>query len=111
MELINQRLANMELMDQRFSNLEFIVSDLAQNMENIENIENNEYSIGIFFDLAKAFDTVNHKILLKKLENYGIRGEQLKWFTSYFKNRQQYKCVCFRPNGAFSDLRAIDYGV
>jgi len=70
-------------------------------------IENNEYSVGIFFDLAKAFDTVNHEILLKKLENYGIRGEQLKWFISYFENRQQ--CVCC--NDAFSDLRAIDYGV
>ena len=61
---------------------------LLSMLDKISNaIENNEYSVGIFFDLAKAFDTVNHKILLKKLENYGIRGEQLKWFISYFENR------------------------
>ena len=52
-------------------------------------IENNEYSIGLFFDLAKAFDTVNHAILIKKLNNYGIRGTQLEWFISYFMNRSQ----------------------
>ena len=46
-------------------------------------IENNEFSIGIFLDLAKAFYTVNHDILLKKLCIYGIRGTQLKWFASY----------------------------
>jgi hypothetical protein len=49
--------------------------------------ENNEYSMGIFLDLAKAFDTVNHSILLHKLNTYGIRGTQLQWFTSYFENR------------------------
>ena len=70
-------------------------------------IENNEYSIGIFFDLAKAFDTVNHKILLKKLENYGIRGLQLEWFKNYLSNRQQ-RVYC---NGTYSESREIKYGV
>lgn len=40
--------------------------------------ENNELSIGVFFDLAKAFDTVNNDILLYKLATYGVRGIQLK---------------------------------
>ena len=70
-------------------------------------IENNEYSLGIFFDLAKAFDTVNHKILLHKLENYGIRGMQLSWFASYLDGRQQ----CVENNGKRSTLKNILYGV
>ena len=70
-------------------------------------IENNEYSVGIFFDLAKAFDTVNHSILLKKLENYGIRGVLLKWFHSYFDRRTQ-RVMC---NGALSEVGLIGYGV
>src|SRR6218665_1358492 len=46
------------------------------NMQNriTKAIDNNEYSVGVLFDLAKAFDAVNHKILLEKLEHYGVRG-------------------------------------
>ena len=53
-------------------------------------IEQNEYAIGIFCDLSKAFDTLNHQILLSKLEHYGIRGCEKQWFSSYLSNRRQY---------------------
>ena len=70
-------------------------------------IDNNEFSIGIFIDLSKAFDTLDHRILLKKLEHYGIRGMALKWFVSYLSNRSQ----CVSLNGVMSDLKPITHGV
>lgn len=60
--------------------------------------ENNELSIGVFFDLAKAFDTVNNDILLYELATYGVRGIQLKWFESYIQislhRKLRNMCVC-----------------
>ena len=43
-------------------------------------IDNGKFSCGIFVDLRKAFDTVNHEILISKLEHYGIRNSMLNWF-------------------------------
>ena len=45
-------------------------------------IDKKEHVIGLFLDFAKAFDTVNHDILLRKLDHYGIRGIALQWFQS-----------------------------
>ena len=59
-------------------------------------IDNNENTLGVFLDLAKAFDTVNHEILLRKLDHYGVRGIVNKWFKNYLTGRKQivkYKSV------------------
>ena len=59
-------------------------------------IERKEYMVGLFLDLYRAFDTVNHHILLGKLEHYGFRGVAIEWFKNYLTNRKQmvnYKSV------------------
>ena len=55
-----------------------------------KNFNENKFTIGVFIDLSKAFDTVDHKILLEKLNYYGIHGHYHKWFTNYLKNRKQF---------------------
>ena len=55
-----------------------------------DTIERNEYMVGIFLDLSRAFDTISHDILLRKLYNYGIRGIALDWIADYLNGRSQY---------------------
>ena len=54
------------------------------------NFEKNQFTLGIFIDFSKAFDRVDHKILISKLKNNGIRGVNLYWFESYLFNRKQF---------------------
>ena len=65
------------------------------------------YSIGVFIDLFKAFDTINHEILINKLKHYGIHGLAREWIKSYLGNRQQY----VEYNGAYSSYNSIKCGV
>ena len=59
-----------------------------------QSVDSGKVGCGIFLDLQKAFSsTVNHKILLDKLEHYGIRGNVLKWFQSYLSGKTQYVTV------------------
>ena len=84
------------------------VHALVQITEQIkESIEKGKFGCGIFIDLRKAFDTVNHDILLRKLEHYGVRGTLLQWFESYLSGRKQY--VFFDGNS--SEQKGISCGV
>ena len=62
---------------------------------NKEELDQDKYGCGIFVNLQKAFDTVDHNILLGKLKHYGIRGVAYSWFKSYLKNIKQFETVSF----------------
>ena len=72
----------------------------------LESLNKGQYTIALFLDMSKAFDSINHNTLLKKLEFYGIRGSVLKWFKSYLLNRVlkvKYKTV-------YSSCHEVMYG-
>ena len=73
----------------------------------LDNIEKKLYTRLVFLDLTKVFDTVNHSILLYKLEHYGIRGIVNNFFGSFLTNRNQYIII----NNINSSLKFIDIGI
>jgi len=72
-----------------------------------QHLDKHDKVIGIFLDLKKAFDTIDHSILLHKLYQLGIRGTVHDWFKNYLHNRNQYVCV----NGVHSEINNVSCGV
>ena len=87
------------------SSTAFAIYDLIENK--LKNLDENLYTCALYVDLSKVFDTVNHNILLKKLEHHGICGVPLHLLKSYLSNRKQYTYV----NGSKSCEFSIDIGV
>ena len=78
----------------------------AQNIL-LESLSKKQVSLLLLIDFSKAFDMVEHSILLQKLEHYGIRGPALKWVKSYLSNRKQFVSI----NRAESSTLTMEYGV
>ena len=78
----------------------------------VKHKEQKQTSIGVFIDLSKAFDTLNHSMLLDKMEKYGIRGPTLDWFRSYLSNRyMRVRCVSNTTGQmTYSTYHKLDYG-
>ena len=76
------------------------------------NLDEGLYTIGVFLDLSKAFDTLEHEVLFDKLAIYGIRGVALEWYKSYLRNRQlRVKCmVASSSKQEYSDYEQVTYG-
>lgn len=70
-------------------------------------LESKHHALGVFIDLRKAFDTVCHSTLLRKLERYGVRGIAKDWFASYLAERRQFVKI----GTACSEVRPVDTGV
>ena len=91
---------------QKNCSVEYATLELTKDI--YESFNKKQYTLGVFIDLSKAFDTVNHDILLKKLSYYGITGNYLKWFKSYLSNRKQ--CILIKVSHV-SKLYDITCGV
>ena len=76
----------------------------------ISNIDSKKLNLTLFLDLEKPFDTVNHKILLDKLETYGVKETELMWFRSYLNERKQFCSVNGQNSKSMKVLCGIPQG-
>ena len=74
----------------------------------LESFEYIKYTLGVFIDLSKAFDTINHSILLKKVESYDVTDRNHSWFKNHLSNRKQFIQINNERN---TELETITCGV
>nr|CAI5860927.1 unnamed protein product [Callosobruchus analis] len=77
----------------------------------LDSLDNGFLAIGLFIDLSKAFDCVNHETLLNKMERMGIRGVAYQWCKSYLQNRKQQVKIIHESKEYFSTKKTTKYGV
>ena len=114
-KLFNLRLEQFLISNEILSNCQYgfrsSMSTVHAALELIESIstavDNKKHCAGVFIDLKKAFDTVNHDLLVKKLFFYGIRGTANAWLNNYLTNRNQYVIADDHSSG----MRLITCGV
>ena len=77
----------------------------------VKSLENKQYTIAVYLDLSKAFDTLSHHVLYLKLDKYGICGVALNWYKSYLTNRtMQAKCNFGNNTNVLSSSFALNFG-
>ena len=114
-KLVHERLMNYLTQEKILYNRQFgfrkkhstIHNLIALSEEVRENLDKGNYTYAVFLDLQKAFDSVDHDILIKKLYCYGIRGIFSDWIKSFLTERKQFVSI----NGIDSTTREIKYGV
>ena len=73
-------------------------------------IDNKMSTIGVFIDIKRSFDTINHNILIDKLEHYGVRGTANKWIMNYLNGRQRYVQIDNVHSGFKKVIHGIPHG-
>ena len=101
------KIARVALLFKKGNNSE-LGSDQVDQIDQVNNsFERNQFTLGVFTKFSKAFDTVDHKIIISKLKTYGVRRNKLKWFESYLNNHIQF-IVC---NNKYTSFEMIACGV
>ena len=102
---IHQLLSSSQYDFRQAHSTEHAILDMVESIRT--NMDKRLFSCAVFIDLKKAFDTVDHKILLDKLNYYGLRGIDNQWFSSYLTNRTQTTEI----NSFISDKEVVSCGV
>ena len=98
----NNIICNLQFVFRQQYSTSHALIDITENIR--KTLDDGNIGCGVFVDLKKAFDTVDHQILLAKLDHYGIHGVSNYWFKSYLSNHSQYVSI----NGYVSSLADIN---